>query len=104
MADYSTDLSGKYFYIAGAVLVVISACFTIGLYLLKNHKIHGRKWVMLAALGLIAALGLSALQIATTTAGWKLTLFTILISLLAIVPFIWLIHYLWRFQNIEKPS
>jgi len=104
ISTYEAGLTGKYFFTAGAVLVLVSVCFTIGLYLLKNHKTNGRKWVIAACLGLTSTLALSAFQIVTTSPGWKLTLLTILVSLIAIAPFIWLINYLWHFQNIEKPS
>lgn len=104
MSGYVADMSGKYFFIAGSILVLVSVFFTIGLFLLKNHKRKGRIWVISASMGLIAILGLSAIQILTGSTGWKLTVLTVLISVLAIMPFVWLINYLWHFQNSEKPS
>ena len=104
MSGYIADLSGKYFFIAAAFLVLVSAFFTIGLFLLKNHKPNGRIWVILGALALIVILSLSAFQILAASPGWKLTTLTLIISVLAIAPFVWLINYLWRFQNSEKPS
>ncbi|NEN24071.1 hypothetical protein G3O08_11225 [Cryomorpha ignava] len=104
MSGYVADISGKYFFIAGSVLVFVSVFFTIGLFSLKNQKPKGRIWVILASIGLIVILGLSAIQILTASPGWKLTFLTIFVSVLAIAPFVGLITYLWRFQNSKKPS
>ena len=104
MSGYVADISGKYFFIAAAVLILLSVFFTIGLFLLKNKKHKGRIWVILGSIGLIAILSVSAFQILAASPGWKLSTLTLIISVLAIAPFVWLINYLWRFQNSEKPS
>ena len=99
LSSYAEAVFGKYILISGAGMVLISICFTVGLFQLKNGNSRGKIWPILASAGLVITIGFSAFITLTSSHGWKFTSLTLLLSLFIIVPFIWLIFYLWTFDK-----